>query len=273
VAATVISKGIVEGTMVDFAFWRDKAQRFAAQREKAIQQSRRPLNASNHPEGWGFEHVRAFQDTVAARWMLGDGTPRAIEEFKSVASLCAVALGSANTDAAWAEWLDYLRRDSSDFRQALWIVSSRSTERRPDPDVEIPASGLLYHVEEVRPDPDAETVPTELGEIDDVYRASERLCCRLSDEAQKGDLTQTAQADAKTAAQETAGVGYGMVAPPDSSRTVTVKEAAQLLPVHEDTLHRMRKRNEIDMFKAGSQWRVRMSEVVRVRQQPKYQHR
>jgi len=54
---------------------------------------------------------------------------------------------------------------------------------------------------------------------------------------------------------------------------MTPKEAAKVLRVSEDTLQRMRRRGEITMFKAGSRWRVKASEVLRIREQPRFKNR
>jgi len=68
----------------------------------------------------------------------------AVDEFESIAAVCAVALGSPNTDLAWVEWLDCSRRDSSDFKAGELTVDSRLVQRRPEPDFEVFANGLLY---------------------------------------------------------------------------------------------------------------------------------
>jgi len=194
-----------------------------------------------------------------------------------------------------------LRRESIDFKAAEIISQTFRGEPRPEPDFEIVARGLLCMARDTRPDPDAEVVTTELGEIDDVCAASDRLCRRLSDEALKGELTRSTSAtltepstrsrdsrigdaeqaappvakpsDATTTVNQPSGVSQPRATTPDPTRTLTLKEAAKALRVSEDTLLRMRKRNEIEMFKVASVWRVLASEVIRLRQKPKFQNR
>ena len=60
---------------------------------------------------------------------------------------------------------------------------------------------------------------------------------------------------------------------PDTSPTLTLKQAAERLGVHPDTVVNMHKKGEIELFKAGSQWRARGSEVERVRQTPESRFR
>jgi len=54
-----------------------------------------------------------------------------VEHFKSVASLCAVAVRAPNTDLAWVEWLEALRRDAVDFKAGDMSLRSRAQEPRP----------------------------------------------------------------------------------------------------------------------------------------------
>src|SRR5262249_3379357 len=230
---------------------------------------KRRLGASFHPDGWGLDAVRAFRGRTADRWLLDNGTPAAVEEFKSIAGVRAVALGALNTDFAWAEWLDCLRYHEPHFHTGESTVSSRVRERRPEPDVEITVAGLLYEPVDVRPDPDSETVSTDLSEVDDVCLASERACRRLADEALKMEV---ANANVQSSEpQRTA--GSGSAPEPDRSKTMTLKEATKALRTSEDTLHRLRERGAINMFKVGSRWRVLASEVIRLREQPRFANR
>jgi hypothetical protein len=98
------------------------------------------------------------------------------DEFKSVAGVCAVALGAANSDRAWVVWLDCLRRGSQDFEIADVQMSSLRRQLRPDPDFEIAAPGLVTEPLPVLPDPDPQIVQSEIREFNDVCAVSERVC-------------------------------------------------------------------------------------------------
>jgi len=92
---------------VGSGFWVLQGQRFATLRQESIRHSKKPFGASYHPdEGWGLEDFGAFYGRCAGRWLLDDGTREDVEEFKSIAAVCAVAVGAPNTDNAWVEWLD-----------------------------------------------------------------------------------------------------------------------------------------------------------------------
>ena len=86
---------------VDSAFWQGQAQRFGALRLEAMRHSKRPLDASYHPDGWGLEHVVAFRGRSCGRWLLDHGPLTLVDEFKSIAGVSAVALGAPNIDGAW----------------------------------------------------------------------------------------------------------------------------------------------------------------------------
>jgi excisionase family DNA binding protein len=235
------------------------------------------------------------------RWYLDHGTPQAVEDFKSIAGVCAVALGAPNSDTAWVSWLDCLRRESVDFKPGELVSTTRVREWRPEPDFEIVAAGLIVEPVEIRPDADAQLISFALGEIDDVAGASERVCRRIADEALKIEL-EASPSDGPKSSQGTppevspsgwtvtqpwelefvpeqpatrlpqvvvhdAGVPESTTTKPhDSSRTMTLKEAAHALRVSIDTLQRMQKRGDIEMFKVGSRWRVLASEVIRIRE-------
>jgi excisionase family DNA binding protein len=237
--------------------------------------------------------------------MLDDMTAHVMDEFKGAAAISAVALGAPNTDTAWAEWLDVLRREAVDFRAGELSTEVRTKVLRPEPDFEVLARGLLWEPLEIFPDPDPEIVTFELGEIEDVCRASDRVCRRLADEALRiaveaftsafkptpprpdeagpvmkdrerkfvtnGSEVQTSQTVPPP--ENAAAASPANAEPADSSRTMTLKEATGALRVSDDTLHRMRKRGEIKMFRVGSRWRVLASEVIRLRQQPKFSTR
>jgi excisionase family DNA binding protein len=218
------------------------------------------LGASYHPDGWDLDEVLGFRGRSADRWLLEHGSPAIVEEFKSVARICAVALGAANTNDAWVEWLESLRRERVGLEAAELQISSWEREPRPKADFEITAPGLLTVATEVRPDPDSKIVQTEILEIKDVCAASEWVCHRLADDALMSELANPTNAPLPTTAA-------------DGSKTMTLKEAAKALRVSNDTLDRMRRRHEIKMFKVGSRWRVLASEVIRLRQQPRSDNR
>ena len=249
--------GFRAGIVVNSAFWREQAQRFPSLRKAALHERTLPLGASYHPEGWGFDEVLGFRGRSAARWLLEHGTPAIVEEFKSVAGICAVALGAANRNDAWVEWLDCLRRERVNLEAAELQISSWQREPRPKADFEIMASGLFTVAAEVRPDPESKIVQTEILEISDVCRASEWVCRRLADEAVMSELASPTTGPLPTTAV-------------DDSKTMTLKEAAKALRVSHDTVDRMRRRDEIRMFKVGSRWRVLASEVIRLRQQTRF---
>jgi excisionase family DNA binding protein len=253
----------------DSAFWVTQARRFQHLRDELLRIPKRPLGASFHPDGWGLDVVRAFRGRTADRWLLDNGTPAAVEEFKSIACVCAVALGALNIDSSWAEWLDCLRHESTDFKPGELSLSSMPHEWRPEPDLEIVVGGLIYEPLDVFPDADAEPVTTELSEIDDACLSSERACRRLADEALKAELT---DGNPETTVQRRPDAALAPAAP-DRSKTLTLREASDALRVSEDTLHRMRATGAIEMFKVGSRWRVRASEVIRLREQPKFANR
>lgn len=294
---------------VDSAFWQQLGQRFTALRHDCINQSKRPMDAAYHPDGWGFETVPALCRSSTGQWYLSSRSPTSIDEFKSIAGLCVVTLGGSNTDTAWAERLDCLRRDSADYEPDHLRSDSWEEERRPEPDFEVVARGLLWPPPERRPIPEPKLIETTLGQIDDVCGASERVCRRLADEALKLEMSRPVEAMSLPGSLEattllnpapslpvqvastipgsavfaraipiaartgtTGNVGVGGASQSrnsttaDTSRALTLQEAAKALRVSEDTVHRMRKRREIEMFKVGSQWRVLASEVIRVRQ-------
>ena len=68
-------------------FWQEQARRFRDLRQEAIRQSKRPLGANYHPQGWGFEAVRALSHRGGDHWYLDNGTRQTIEEFKSIAAI------------------------------------------------------------------------------------------------------------------------------------------------------------------------------------------
>jgi excisionase family DNA binding protein len=270
--------GFTGRVTVDSSFWRVQAQRLVALRQDGLRQVKRPLGASYHPEGWGLDNVYAFRGRSSGHWLLDNGTMASVEEFKSIAGVCAVALGSPNSDTAWVTWLDRLRRESVDFKPAELLVDSYPREWRPEPDFEVVVSGLVWEPLAVRPDPDAEVVSTELGEIDDVCGASERVCGRLADEALKVEMIGSRVAPSHRVASGSSGATAGnsptmAAATADTSRAMTLREAAKALRVSEDTLQRMQKRRKINMFKVGSRWRVLASEVIRLRQNPRFEQR
>jgi hypothetical protein len=177
--------------IADSAFWLNKASRFADLRQAAHRKSKMPLGASFHPDGWGL--IPALRHRIADKWYLDHGTPEIVEDFQSLAGVCAVALGAPNTDFAWTEWVDYLRRTVGAFSPSALQVEKWSREWRPEPDSEIAVRGLVTEPLEVRPDADPQIVTTELGEIDDVCGVSERMCRRLADETLKIELEHSAR--------------------------------------------------------------------------------
>lgn len=112
-------------------------------RKRPSRSGNQPLGANYHPDGWNFEGFLAFRGRAAERWYLDHGTPQTVEAFKSIAGLCAVALGAPNTDSAWVERLACLRRESIDFKKSELRSNSRSRDWRPEPDVDIVAVGLI----------------------------------------------------------------------------------------------------------------------------------
>ena len=262
--------------IIGSVFWRAQAQRFLALREETRKASKLPLGASYYPEGWGFDDVPGFAGSASGCWMLDRGTPATKDEFKGVAGVCAVALGAPNSDLAWVAWLDCLRRDSPDFEAAEIQMSSLRTEPRPEADFEVLAPGLLMEPFPVVPDPEPQYVLSDVREFDDVCAVSERVCRKLTDESLRAELASPAVAPIDTGSRVEGG---GKAAeseptqPADMSATRTPKEAADALKVSEDTIHRMRRRGEIGMFKVGAQWRTTVSEILRLRQQPKFRNR
>jgi excisionase family DNA binding protein len=246
--------------------------------------------------------------------------PCSSREPQSIAGVCAVALGASNSDSAWVEWLDCLRRESVDFKPGEMSVNAWTENRQPD--FEVSARGLLWPPTEILPGSTAEIISIELGEIDDVCRASERVCQRLADEAlrteihaplekpespdggapggaslsgigwlfplgqeassappgSESDPAEVPAAESTSAAVltpkiEPAGAVSRSSANPDVSRAMTLREAATSLRTSDDTLHRMRLRGEIQMFKVGSRWRVLASEVLRLRRSDRFASR
>jgi len=91
----------------------------------------------------------------------------------------------------------------------------------------------------------------------------------LADETLKAELAEALQAPG----QEKPPPSSPSSPNPDGSRTMTLKEAAKALRISEDTLHRMREKGVIRMFKAGTRWRMLASEVIRVRETPRFSKR
>jgi excisionase family DNA binding protein len=101
------------------------------------------------------------------------------------------------------------------------------------------------------------------------WKAEARRYRREQEEHAGGTSTPVTEEQPQEDARPTSASG------PDRSTALTVKAAARMLGVHEDTLHRMRLAHRIKMFKpaGGRQWRVLASEVVRIREQPKFRDR
>jgi hypothetical protein len=266
VAAIPRFRAIGKGAMINSAFWLGKAQRFAALRDSTIRKSERPLDASFHPGGWGFGQERAFEGHVSGRWLLCHGTPQIYEDYKSVAALCAVALGAPNNDSSWAEWLEYLRRDSVErdsveFEQGDVVMESRHIEWRDDPSAEVVATGLLYVPHEATPDRDPEIVSAKIGEIDDVCAASERLCRRLADECEKRELSEATQRPARlleanhdaasSSESDTAAIPRDLI---------SIEDAAQICGMNYDSVYKWIKAGALQSFKVGP------ADTIRVRQ-------
>ena len=290
--------------MVDSTFWNQQAERFQSLRQEVERDSQqRQISVSYHPDGWGFEEIGAFRGKNSGQWLLEGGSNATIEDFKSIASLCAVALRSPNTASAWTDWLELIRRDGIGFDPEEFVVETVRREWRPEPDVELTATGLMAAPQGCKPDPEPEIVSASIGGITDVVGVSNRLCRRLADEALKGELASRtpetavrqsvipdlpkvsvipesarssrpapllpsplpAHAQPVPSPHVTAGL--------DTSKAMTLKEAAKALGVSEDTVLRMQDRGEIALFKAGSRWKVLASEVFRIRQQPRFEYR
>jgi len=183
-------RGVPDPTraVADSTFWGQQVARFESLREQAIRQAKRPLGAAYHPDGWGTEAMPASIGQNSGRWLLENATEVISEEFQSVAGLCAVATGAPNTDFAWVDWLEYLRRSSLDFEEAEFVVQSWAREPRPTPNAEISARGLISPPVEVRPDANVQLVSHELGGIRDVCASSARACRRMADETMKLEI-------------------------------------------------------------------------------------
>ena len=159
--------------MVDLNFWRSQAERFRELETHKDDDRGTPIRASFNPDGWGgLRTFPAFRRLVADRWRLHRGTPAAIDEFKSLASKCAVALGCDVREDGWEDWLDYLRRESVEF------VDSFTLSVEDDP----------------RPEADPDVTDTQLGEIENVCRASWRFCMILADESEKIEIARRREA-------------------------------------------------------------------------------
>jgi len=156
-------------------FWHGQGRRFRDLQQESLRQSKYPLAAGFHPDGWGLEEFESFRRKASDRWLLSRATPAIIEEFMSIAGVCAVALGSTNTDLAWVDWLDCLRRESMGFEPGEMHLKSWRREWRPEPDVEVLVKGLMWEPVEVRPDPECRLVSVPIGEIEDTCGASERM--------------------------------------------------------------------------------------------------
>ena len=291
--------------MIDSTFWNEQAERFHSLRQQIMGASTGArLGAGYHPEGWGLDGASRFWGTCGGRWMLDSGLLAFDDQFKSIASVCAVALETPHTDDAWTEWLECIRRDGFDFEADGLVVESALREWRPEPDIDLTPTGLLSAPERCKPDPEPLVTSTQIGSINDVYTASERLCRRLADEALKGELSsrthETAVSHGVVPVLPKVSVIPESVRPPrpaqpllpsplpaharpvpsplataglDTSKAMTLKEAAKALGVSEDTVLRMQDRGEIALFKAGSRWKVLASEVFRIRQQPRFEYR
>jgi hypothetical protein len=144
----------------DSAFWHRQAERF-----DSLKGATNPIRASFDPDG------RCAGD----RWGLSQDTPspnfnRVVDELKSVAAVCSVALDFLNTEDAWAEWLEHPLRESVDFESGFT------------------RTGYDHTSDENRPHTDAELLSTTYGEIEDVCAASARVCRRLADECERSEL-------------------------------------------------------------------------------------
>ena len=220
-------------------FWQEQAGRFGDLRRRNLQQSTHPLAAGFHPNGWGVDDLKSFHHKAAGRWLLARATPQVIEDFKSIAAVCAVRLGWPNTDLAWVDWLEALRRQSIDFDSGDVSLESLATERRPDPDVDVVAAGLLSEPSEARPQANPQQVKVGIGELEDVCDASERMCRRLADETLKREL---------------AGQREAVPAAPSASEIV--------LAVQRELATRPRPRNRIERREMLARW-MTLQEAIR----------
>jgi len=122
------------------------------------------------------------------------------------------------------EWLEALRRESADYKPSEMSVDSLHREWRPEPDFEVLVGGVVSLPLEVRPDPDATVISIDVGEIADVYGASERLCQRLADEALRMEIQEPARKSGRTQAGRATG-GASL-----SGWTVTQDWEAEFVP-------------------------------------------
>lgn len=260
---------------MDSAFWRQKAALFTQIRADTIRLRFVPFSASYRPDGWGLNGFLAFQNLQVGRWILGVSAPEVVEPFKSLAAVCAVALGSAHRDDAWIEWLDHLRRNSPAYVADRVTLGRRHTEQRPEPNAEITAEGLIRPVDEIRPDADPEQLNTRIGKIDDVCAASASLCQRIADESEQLELDAANQirsappiAVAKTAS---CSIGGSPLGEPLTERSVegrevmSVKDAAKLLDVAPVTIRRLIAKQQLPSLKVGRQVRIPIDALRRLR--------
>jgi hypothetical protein len=216
---------VVGRPTVGSSFWQEQARRFGDLRQAPIRQSERHLGASYHPDGWNLDNFRSFRGRTADRWYLDHGTRQTVEDFKSIAGVCAVALGVPNSDTAWVGWLDCLRRESIDLKLGELTSSTRVREWRPAPDLELVATGLIVEPVEVRPDADAPIISFKIGGIDDVCGASERLSRHLADEAQRSEIQESTKQNLRRHATVRAVGGASL-----SGWTVTQGWEAEFVP-------------------------------------------
>ena len=134
------------------------------------------------------------------------GPQGAIDAFQSIAGLLAVASGCPNGDDAWKDWLNLIRRHSSDFDSDI-VVEVRVPEVDPGPR-DYPAllrtplrkkrspvpKKLQRHKEDL-------IIDVRSGTITDVCRTSARFCRELVNESEKVELAgrRAARKEYKTA--------------------------------------------------------------------------
>jgi excisionase family DNA binding protein len=161
------------------------------------------------------------------------------------------------------------------FRRELWPFVQASPEWRQH----------LEAMIEARRDPLKALLTEDLKEhlAAAMRRQAERDAQTLTNGARVGMALARDLAAVTTSERETREEGANRsqqinatsdVAKADTSRLLTIKKAAELLSTHEDTIRRMGKRGELEIITIGRRaQRIKASEILRVRNTPRFRNR
>ena len=213
-----------------------------------------------------------FDDAGGAPWLIDGVTASHIQQVEDACRTASVHNGIVDgPDAVW-RWLEAVRRDLQRAGHCLSPERSSCSWRLPE------AWRLPGPLDGHRVSSIAVTVGTPLLASDsesyalpDPFHVLRHYCLRRigvpAVAAPQIVAADAADAADSESASERSSKGDRPTAQSDSSRTVTLKQAAKALNTSTDTLIRAYKASEIELFKLRDRgrWLVRASEIHRVR--------